>query len=160
MNAEQRCVKHGEQLAELLLAMAIAMVLAGLALQLLIQVWNETRDTYREVTCLQEIGVFRKAWRNFAEQTAQPFVADNSGLDLRAGSCRATITPEGALLLTSQNRRRRLVLPETMTAILGTSASSDGASLAILTLHWTCREGTRVSPRWQRIVATGRRERS
>jgi len=152
MNNQMKSVAHRMQLTELLLAMALGMIVAGAALELIHRVWRDTNATCKQVAVIQETVLIRQAWQQFVHASPLPFEATAAGAlaNLHAG---ARVTEDGRLLLTTGDSERLLRLPTKSKTTLTTERAPEGTLLAVLTLQWQDRENDRKYQRSRRIVA-------
>jgi prepilin-type N-terminal cleavage/methylation domain-containing protein len=141
--------RQAYSLVEMLVAMSLIALLAGVSVQLLHGVILHTRESSRQAFLGQEIFLLKKNWQQFVGNAD---LVDWHGdeTEITAGDCWATLE-EHRLVLQHANQVRELVLPPFLQATL----AAEGP-MAILNLHWSYRLQGKDYQRQTRLLAVAR----
>ncbi len=155
MQTRTRTLCRFMHLQELLLAMALALVLAGGAVQLTHVAWTHSRGAIEAADQLQEISLLDRNWRAFVQEAPEPWrLIDEQSAE--AGAWHMQLT-DSQLLLTRPGSARKLTLPRNMQGAWTHEQNADGTDCWILNWAWSERVHTIEQRHEARTVAVLRR---
>ncbi|NLF18224.1 MAG: hypothetical protein GX595_13385 [Lentisphaerae bacterium] len=143
--------RHPMQLQELLVAMALSMVIAGLALDLAGRTWRTCRDAAEQARFAQQSLLLRQGWQRFVHECPRPPALTPAGR-LEAGDWSATVQA-GQIELRRGDEVRSLPLPEGMTAAVVHEDPDSASPSWTLLLTWHSRPGRPPRHGSSRVVA-------